>query len=92
MKNLPVRFALCCLFALVGACDSRAPAPKSAALKAPFLSLVPIPRDISGGQGSFRLAANTDVVFSGGAGAGRRGKLLRRARHSATARGTGEGS
>jgi hexosaminidase len=69
MKNTHLRIALCCTFALVGACGSPAPGPKPAALKAPFTSLVPMPRDISGGQGGFRLAANTDVVYSGGAGA-----------------------
>jgi hexosaminidase len=56
--------------ALVVACGSSEPAPKKAAvIPVPNLGLVPIPRDISGATGSFRLAANTDVVYSGGEGA-----------------------
>ena len=57
--------------ALVVACGSSEPAPKKAAvIPVPNLGLVPMPRDISGATGSFRLAANTDVVYSGGEGAG----------------------
>jgi hexosaminidase len=57
--------------ALVVACGSSEPAPKKAAvIPVPNLGLVPMPRDISGATGSFRLAADTDVVYSGGEGAG----------------------
>src|SRR6186713_3670783 len=62
-------FGLSC--ALVVACGSSDPAPKKAAvIPVPNLGLVPMPRDISGATGSFRLAADTDVVYSGGEGAG----------------------
>jgi hexosaminidase len=56
--------------ALLVACGSSAPAPKkAAAVPIPNLGLIPIPRDITGGTGNFQLAANTDVVYSGGEGA-----------------------
>ena len=55
---------------LVAACGSGAPAPKkAAAIPIPNLGLIPVPRDITGGTGNFQLAANTDVVYSGGEGA-----------------------
>jgi N-acetyl-beta-hexosaminidase len=70
MNNTLLRISLCFVFALVGACGSSAPAPKkAAALPVPNLGLIPMPRDISGAKGAFRLAANTDVVYSGGEGA-----------------------
>ena len=64
-----MRVALCFVFALVGACGSSTPAPKASAPKAPFLGIVPIPKEITGSTGSLRIAANTDVVYSGGEGA-----------------------
>ncbi len=56
--------------ALVAACGSSAPTPKkTAAVPVPNLGLIPMPRDIAGATGTFQLAANTDVVYSGGEGA-----------------------
>ena len=69
MNNTPLRVALCFVFALAGACGSQKPTPKPAAIPVPNLGLVPMPSDISGASGNFRLAANTDVVYSGGEGA-----------------------
>jgi hexosaminidase len=66
MNNTPFRVALCFAFALAGACGSQKPPPKPAAIPVPNLGLVPLPRDVVGGTGSFRLAANTEVVYSGG--------------------------
>jgi len=65
MNNTFLRIALCSVFALAGACGSDKPAPKPKALPVPDLGLIPMPRDISGATGVFRLAANTDVVYSG---------------------------
>ena len=73
--------------ALVAACGSNEPAPKKAAvIPVPNLGLVPMPRDISGATGTFRLAADTDVVYSGGEGAASRRSVFRRARNPAEAR------
>jgi hexosaminidase len=69
MNNTPLRVALCFVFALAGACGSQKPTPKPAVIPVPNLGLVPMPSDISGASGNFRLAANTDVVYSGGEGA-----------------------
>jgi len=69
MNNTLPRVALCVVFALAAACGSQKPAPKPAAIPVPNLGLVPIPRDITGAKGNFQLAANTDVVYSGGEGA-----------------------
>src|SRR6185436_3255927 len=56
--------------ALVVACGSSTPAPKKpAAILVPNFGLIPMPRDIVGATGTFQLAANTDVVYSGGEGA-----------------------
>jgi hexosaminidase len=66
MDNTPFRIALCFLFALAGACGSQNPTPKAAAIPVPNLGLVPMPAQINGAKGAFRLAANTDVVYSGG--------------------------
>jgi len=65
MNKTPLRVALCFLFVLVGACGSQKPTPKPAAIPVPNLGLIPVPRDMTGATGSFRLAADTDVVFSG---------------------------
>jgi len=69
MNNTPLRVAVCFVFVLAGACGSQKPTPKPAAIPVPNLGLVPMPSDISGASGNFRLAANTDVVYSGGEGA-----------------------
>ncbi|MES1262781.1 MAG: family 20 glycosylhydrolase, partial [Peristeroidobacter soli] len=70
MNNTPLRVALCFVFVLAGACGSQKPAPKPAAIPIPNLGLIPVPRDITGVAGAFRLAANTDVVYSGEGAAG----------------------
>src|SRR4051812_1510599 len=55
---------------MLAACDSRAPAaPKAAPPPLPNLGLIPIPRDVNAATGSFRIAGDTDVVYSGGEGA-----------------------
>ena len=69
MNNTPLRVALCFVFALAGACGSQKPTPKPVVIPVPNLGLVPMPSDISGASGNFRLAANTEVVYSGGEGA-----------------------
>jgi hexosaminidase len=69
MKNSGSRIALVFVFALVGACGSSTPAPKTAAAKVPFLGIVPIPKEVSAANGTLRIAANTDIVYSGGEGA-----------------------
>jgi len=73
MNNTYLRIAVCFVFALVGACGSSKPAPPPKALPAPDVGLIPMPLDISGGNGVFRLAANTDVVYSGEGAAGAAG-------------------
>ena len=68
--NQVSNFALCVVFALIGACGSSdAPAPKPVQLDAPHLGLIPAPSHSNGAVGTFRVAATTDVVFSGGEGA-----------------------
>src|SRR3954465_4717148 len=71
MKNTYISWLVLSLSAaLVGACGSSTPTPKkAAAIPVPNLGLVPMPRDISGATGAFRLDGTTDVVSSGGAGA-----------------------
>jgi hexosaminidase len=70
MNNTFFRVALCFAGALVGACGSDKPAPPPAkTIPVPNLGLIPVPRDIVGATGNFQLAANTDVVYSGGEGA-----------------------
>jgi hexosaminidase len=69
MKNSGSRIALGFVFALLVACGSSTPAPKSAAAKVPFLGIVPIPKEVSAANGTLRIAANTDIVYSGGEGA-----------------------
>jgi hexosaminidase len=70
MTNQIFRIALCSVFALVGACGKDAAAPKPARLKVPFTGLIPAPSDISGAVGNFRVEAPTDILYSGGEGAG----------------------
>ena len=66
MNRIPLRIALCLVFAMVGACGSSTPPPKKAAvIPVPNLGLIPVPRDMTGATGAFRLAADTDVVYSG---------------------------
>ena len=69
MKSSLSRVALCFVFVFVGACGSSAPAPNAAAAKVPFLGIVPIPKAVSAANGTLRIAANTDIVYSGGEGA-----------------------
>src|SRR5688572_8613547 len=69
MKGSRSRIALVIVFALVGACGSPTPAPKTSSPKVPFLGIVPIPKEVSAANGKLRIAANTDVVYSGGEGA-----------------------
>ena len=69
MNNTFFRIALCFLVALAGACGSGKPAPPAKAIPVPNLGLIPMPRDVIGATGNFQLAANTDVVYSGGEGA-----------------------
>src|SRR6185436_10338078 len=66
MNNTFFRIALCFLVALAGACGSGKPAPPAKAIPVPNLGLIPMPRDVLGATGNFQLAANTDVVYSGG--------------------------
>ena len=69
MNNTFFRIALCFVVALAGACGSGKPAPPAKAIPVPNLGLIPVPRDVVGAAGNFQLAANTDVVYSGGEGA-----------------------
>jgi hexosaminidase len=69
MKSSVSRIALVFVFALVGACGQSKPAPKTAAAKVPFLGIVPIPKEVSVTNGPLRIAADTDIVYSGGEGA-----------------------
>jgi hexosaminidase len=69
MKSSRSRIALVFVFALVGACGSPTPAPKTSSAKVPFLGIVPIPKEVSAANGKLRIAADTDVVYSGGEGA-----------------------
>jgi hypothetical protein len=69
MKNGVSRIALVFVFALVGACGSSTPAPKTAAGKVPFLGIVPIPKEVGAANGTLRIAADTEILYSGGEGA-----------------------
>jgi hexosaminidase len=69
MNSSLSRVALCFVFALVGACGSSDPKPKATAAKVPFLGIVPIPKEVSAANGTLRIAADTDIVYSGGEGA-----------------------
>ncbi|HEU4781259.1 MAG TPA: family 20 glycosylhydrolase [Steroidobacteraceae bacterium] len=71
-KNHVSKLALCAVFALVGACGGPSETTSQAApvqLDAPHLGLIPTPRHSVGAIGTFRVAATTDVLFSGGEGA-----------------------
>src|SRR5882672_514073 len=69
-KNQVSNFALCVLFSLAAACGSPdATAPKPVQLDAPHLGLIPAPSHSNGAVGTFRVAATTDIVYSGGEGA-----------------------
>lgn len=69
MNNAFFRIALCFVVALAGACGSGKPAAPAKAIPVPNLGLIPMPREVVGDTGIFQLAANTDVVYSGGEGA-----------------------
>ena len=69
-KNQVSYLALGVLFALTGACGSPDAVPaKPVQLDAPHLGLIPAPSHSNGAVGTFRVAATTDVLFSGGEGA-----------------------
>jgi hexosaminidase len=72
MKKHVSNFALCALFALTGACgspDATTTAAKPVQLDAPHLGLIPAPLHSTGAIGTFRVAATTPVLYSGGEGA-----------------------
>jgi hexosaminidase len=61
---------LCVVFAMAAACGSPESTPaKAVQLDAPHLGLIPAPAHSTGAVGTFRVAATTDIVFSGGEGA-----------------------
>ncbi|MES1263838.1 MAG: glycoside hydrolase family 20 zincin-like fold domain-containing protein, partial [Peristeroidobacter soli] len=63
-------FGLCVLFAVLAACGSPDATPaKPVQLDAPHLGLIPAPSHSVGAVGTFRVAATTDIVYSGGEGA-----------------------
>ncbi|HEU5138036.1 MAG TPA: family 20 glycosylhydrolase [Steroidobacteraceae bacterium] len=67
MKKRVSNVALCVLFALTGACGAPdAPPPKPVQLDAPHLGLIPAPMHSTGAIGTFRVAATTDILYSGG--------------------------
>ena len=70
-NNQISRMAMCAVFALVAACGGSAPdAPaKPVQLDAPHLGLIPAPSHSTGAIGTFRVAATTHVLYSGGEGA-----------------------
>jgi hexosaminidase len=69
-KNQVSCFALSVLFALAGGCGSPEATPaKPVQLDAPHLGLIPAPSHSTGAVGTFRVAATTDILYSGGEGA-----------------------
>src|SRR4051812_36042623 len=58
------------LTAVLAGCGGSAPEqPKAARPAGPTPLVIPVPRDYARGDGAFRLAAPTEVVYSGGADA-----------------------
>src|SRR5262245_61323455 len=58
------------LAAILAGCGGAAPGqPKAARPAGPPPQVIPIPREYARGDGAFRLAAPTEVVYSGGAAA-----------------------
>ena len=70
-KKQVSNIGLCVVFAMAAACgspESSTPA-KPVQLDAPHLGLIPAPAHSTGAVGTFRVAATTGIVYSGGEGA-----------------------
>jgi len=69
-KNLLATLTASALVSLLVGCGGQAPAQTKVAKPAGRTPLViPVPREFAGGEGTFRAAANTEVVYTGGVGA-----------------------
>jgi hexosaminidase len=75
----PTRFASMTLAGLLlAACSPEASKPPAAAARAasPSPLVIPVPRDFARGEGSFKVSAATEVVYSGGEGASQAASYL----------------